>query len=132
MSNIFNGEEVLCSIKSHKNVKTSTVIANFFTNLISQGVAGMVTNDFKLILTPRNLYIEAATQTAWGGLPETLYSDKIARDDIKHFEVKNENSKELITITTIKEKKMIFVRDNEKNDNLALEMSRFISEDKEN
>jgi hypothetical protein len=63
----------------------------------------MVTNDFKLVLTHRNLYIEATAQTAWGGLPETLYTDKIAREDIKYFEIKNESSEELNTITKTKE-----------------------------
>jgi hypothetical protein len=132
MSDILNGEDVLFSIKSHKNIKTSTIIVNIFANLISRGVAGRVTNDFKLILTHENLYVEATGYSTWGGLPETINTEKINREDIKFFEVENENSEEIITITTTKNKKMTFIRDNEKNDNLGLEMSKLISRNKEN
>ncbi|SFD03500.1 hypothetical protein [Clostridium uliginosum] len=130
MSNILNDEKVLCSIKSYKNIKISTIIANFFANLISLGIAGMVTNDFKLILTTESLYIEAKGYATWGGLPETMYTDKITKDDIKSFEVKNENSEEFITITTTNDKTMTFIRNNENNNNLALEMAKLISENK--
>jgi hypothetical protein len=132
MSDILNGEDVLFSIKSHKNIKTSTIIVNIFANLISRGVAGRVTNDFKLILTQENLYIEATGYSTWGGLPENINTEKINREDIKFFEVENESSEEIITITTTKNKKMTFIRDNEKNDNLGLEMSKLISKNKEN
>lgn len=132
MSNMLNGEEVLYSIRSYKSVKTSTIALNFITNLVTLGLAGMVANDFKLILTTENLYIEALTQATWGGLSETLYTDKICRADIKSFEVENQNSQELIKITTADEKKIIFIRDNEKGDNLALQMSKLVLENVEN
>jgi len=128
MLNILNDESVLCSIKSHKNIKTSTIIANFFSNLISFGVAGMVTNDFKLTLTAENLYIEATGRATWGGLPEIMHTDKISKEDIKSFEVKIEDSEEVITITTKDEKNMTFIRSNEKKDNLASEMMKLILE----
>lgn len=127
MIKFFNNEEVICSIKSYRDVKTTNVITNFFANFISWGVAGMVTNDFKLTLTQENLYIEAKGHATWGGLPETMYTDKIAREYIKSFEVKIEGSEEFIEIQTKDEKTMTFIRDNEKNNNLALEMAKLIS-----
>jgi len=132
MSNILNDEKCLCSIKCHKNIKNSTKIVNFVTNLLSFGVAGMVTNDFKLTLTSENLYIEAIGYATWGGLPETMYTDKISRENIKSFEVKSEYSEEIIVINTTDDKTMTFIRDNEKNNNLAFEMGRLVSKEKEN
>jgi len=132
MANILNDEEILCSINSYKNVKAPSTIANFFTNLISGGVGGRVINDFKLILTPKNLYIQAIGHAVWGGLSEALYTDQIAREDIQSFEVETQRTKESITITTIDDKKMIFIRDNENKNYLALIMAMFISENKEN
>lgn len=123
MSKTFNGEEVLCSANCYKNIKTSTVIASFFTNMFSGGIAGMVTNNFRLVLTPKNLYIEAKTQAAWGGLPEILYTDKFGLEDIRTFEVINENSKELISITTSDGKKIDLIRNNDRNDNLASQIA---------
>lgn len=126
MPKVLNGEKILCSIKSHKDIKTSTIIANFFANLVTMGLAGMVTNNFNLILTPENLYIEAKGYSTWGGLPEERYTDKINRKDIKSFEVKSDGFEEFITITTTKNKKLTFIRNNENNNNLALEMSKLI------
>lgn len=132
MSNILSDEEILCSIKTNKNIKTSNRIVNILTNLISDGVAGRITNDFKLTLTNENLYIEATSYCAWGGLPETIYTDKISREDIKSFEVKNENTIEIIKIIKNDNKTMTFIRDNEKNNYLALEMAKLISNNTKN
>lgn len=131
MPNILNGEEVLCSIKTNKTIKNSNKVINILANLISNGVAGRITNDFKLILTNENLYIEAIAYCAWGGLPETMYTDKISRKDIKSFEVKSEETNEIIEIITNDDKIMNFIRDNEKDNNLALEMSKLLSKNKE-
>jgi len=132
MSNILNQEEVLCYIATHKDVKKSSTVANIFANLLSRGIAGRVTNDFKLSLTNEALYIEATTYLAWGGLPESLYTDKISRENIKSFTVKSEGTEEIIELTTNDGKPMSFVRDNEKKDDLALIMSALISKNKEN
>ena len=131
MSSSLNGEEILCCIITHKTIKSSSTVANVFANLISGGVAGRVTNDFKLTLTNEKLYIEATTYSAWGGLPETLYTDKISREDINSFEVKSEGAEEIIEIITTDDKTMSFVRDNEKNNDLALVMSTLISKNKQ-
>jgi len=131
MSNTLNGEEIICSIITHKTIKNSSIATNVVTNLFSLGVAGRVTNDFKLILTKENLYIEATTYCAWGGLPETLYTDKINREDIKSFEVKSEGTDEIIELITNDDNVITFVRDNEKNNDLALIMSALISKNKE-
>lgn len=133
MSNIISDEEILCSIKTSKNIKTSSIIANIIVNLITSGVAGRVTNDFKLNLTKDNLYIEAISYSTWGGLSETVYTEKISNADIKSFEVKVENTEQIITIATQNDNKILtFIRDNEKNNNLALQMCTLISQNKKN
>ena len=127
MSNILEDEEVLCYIATHKAIKKSSTVANILANLLSKGIAGRVTNDFKLSLTSAALYIEATTYLAWGGLPESLYTDKISRENINSFIVKSEGTEEIIELTTKDGKPMSFVRDNEKGDDLALIMSSLIS-----
>ncbi len=81
MASVLNDEEILCSINSYKDIKASSKVANTLVNLIGQGVAGGVVNDFKLILTPKNLYIQAITHSVWGGyliLPiQIKYQEKI-------------------------------------------------------
>lgn len=126
MLDTLNDEKILCSINAYKEIKNSTIIGNIFANLISGGVSGRVTNDFKLILTTENIYIEAIGYSTWGGIRETVYKDKIYREDIKSFEVKTEDSKEFIIITKTDEKKMTFIRDNEKENNLASKMAKLI------
>lgn len=131
MGSVLNNEEVLISINAYKDIKSSgKVIGNFITNLFTAGVAGSIANNFKLTLTPENLYIDTIEIVAWGGLPETLYTDKISREDIQSFEVKTEGTRELITITTNNDKAMTFIRDNEKNNDFALIMATLISENK--
>ncbi|SHJ25780.1 hypothetical protein SAMN02745163_01583 [Clostridium cavendishii DSM 21758] len=130
MTDILKNESVLCIIKSHKNVGNSKVVANTIGNTIVNllgGVGGRITNDFKLTLTTENLYIDAKSHSTWGGLPETVYEDKISIADIKTFEVKTEGKKEIIFLTTKNDKTTSFIRDNEKEDNLAFEMAKLIA-----
>lgn len=127
MPSSINGEKVLCSIITHKNISKSTMATNVFANLISLGVSGRVTDDFKLILTSEKLYLEVSTLSAWGGLRETLYTDKFLREDIKSFKVESKGDEEIIEITTNDDKTMSLVRDNEKNNDLAQVMSTLIS-----
>ncbi len=75
------------------------MITNVFTNLISGGVSGRVTDDFKLILTNEKLYLEVSTLSAWGGLRETLYTDEFLREDIKYFNVESKGDEEIIEIS---------------------------------
>lgn len=132
MINVSTDEYIMFSFKSHKHIKPSNVIVNIIANIISEGIAGRVINDFELILTNENLYIEALGYWTWGGLTETLYTEKFSREDIKSFEVTNEGSEELITLTTTNDKKTTYVRDNEKKDNLGLIMAELLSKPQEN
>ncbi|MGL5087256.1 MAG: hypothetical protein ACRC68_16340 [Clostridium sp.] len=126
MSTLFNNEMVLCSIKCSKNIHNASVIGNFFTNLVGLGVAGSVTNDFKLTLTVDNLYIESIGHAPWGGLTEVLNTEKINKDNIKSFKVENKDSEEIIELVKSDGKSIIFTRDNEKKNNLASDMEKFI------
>ncbi|NRT36662.1 hypothetical protein OD350_16615 [Clostridium beijerinckii] len=130
MASVLNDEEILCSINSYKDIKASSKVANTLVNLLAQGVAGEVVNDFKLILTPKNLYIQAITHSVWGGLSDIAYTDKISRENIKSFNVKNEDAKEYIQIITKDDKVANFIRDNEKKNDLALVMSSILKEGK--
>ncbi|MBC2458860.1 hypothetical protein [Clostridium beijerinckii] len=130
MASVLNDEEILCSINSYKDIKASSKVANMLVNLLAQGVAGGVVNDFKLILTPKNLYIQAITHSVWGGLSDIAYTDKISRENIKSFNVKNEDAKEYIQIITKDDKVANFIRDNEKKNDLALVMSSILKEGK--
>lgn len=130
MASVLNDEEILCSINSYKDIKASSKVANTLVNLLAQGVAGGVVNDFKLILTPKNLYIQAITHSVWGGLSDIAYTDKISRENIKSFNVKNEDAKEYIEIITKDDKVANFIRDNEKKNDLALVMSSILKEGK--
>ncbi|NOW05652.1 hypothetical protein [Clostridium beijerinckii] len=130
MASVLNDEEILCSINSYKDIKASSKVANTLVNLIGQGVAGGVVNDFKLILTPKNLYIQAITHSVWGGLSDIAYTDKISRENIKSFNIKNEDAKEYIQIITKDDKVANFIRDNEKKNDLALVMSSILKEGK--
>ncbi|ALB44881.1 hypothetical protein [Clostridium beijerinckii] len=130
MASVLNDEEILCSINSYKDIKASSKVANMLVNLLAQGVAGGVVNDFKLILTPKNLYIQAITHSVWGGLSDIAYTDKISRENIKSFNVKNEDAKEYIEIITKDDKVANFIRDNEKKNDLALVMSSILKEGK--
>ncbi|WP_042273252.1 hypothetical protein [Faecalimicrobium dakarense] len=125
-TNNFNNENILCSINCYKAVKNSEVAISFIANLFAGGVAGSVTNDFRLTLTDRNLYIETIGYCAWGGLPEVISVEKIPRGDVKSFKVKSVDSNEVIELTPNQNKTIVFIRDNEKNDNLALKMSSII------
>ncbi|CUU49869.1 hypothetical protein [Clostridium beijerinckii] len=130
MASVLNDEEILCSINFYKDIKASSKVANTLVNLLAQGVAGEVVNDFKLILTPKNLYIQAITHSVWGGLSDIAYTDKISRENIKSFNVKNEDAKEYIQIITKDDKVANFIRDNEKKNDLALVMSSILKEGK--
>lgn len=112
MTKILNTEIVLCSINSHKQIKNHSVIINFISNLF--GPVGRITNDFKLILTIENLYIEAINYSTWDGLPKTAYTGKLSLNDMKSFDVKNKGNEEFIYSTTFNDKKIVFFRDNTK------------------
>lgn len=126
MENFLNNEKIICSINCYKNVIKSDELANIAVNLVTGGVAGRVLSDFKLILTQEKLYIQTIEYAAWGGLSEVLYTDKIIREDIKSFKVEIKDNKEFIKITTMDNKAIDFIRDNEKNDDLALIMASII------
>lgn len=131
MASILNNEEVICSINSYKSIKNATKMGNVVTNMLTGGIAGGVVNDFKLSLTPDNLYIQAIEYAAWGGLPEVLYTNKIPREDIKTFKVISEENKEFINIIVAGDEELNFIRDNEQKNDLALIMAEIISDDKD-
>lgn len=55
MDEIPESENILCSLKTHKEIKNSLVASNAISNLLSGGIAGRVVNDFVLTLTQKHL-----------------------------------------------------------------------------
>ncbi|SHK10236.1 hypothetical protein SAMN02745163_03230 [Clostridium cavendishii DSM 21758] len=130
MNNLNECTEVLCIVKSHKEITKSKVMSNFIANLLVAGlggVGGRITNDFKLTLTESILYIDATGYSTWGGLPETENKETIDVKDITSFNVEKNDTESIITIKTAKNNDtMIFICNNEKEYTQALEMSNLI------
>lgn len=126
-----NNEKVLCVIKTSKNIKNSSVIANIFTNLALSafgGVAEDIPSIFKLTLTEKDLYVEAIGNSTFGNLPETRNIDKISRKNIKEFNVESNGDQEIIKLINEKNKSVEFIRDNSKHDDLAQQMKNIINQ----
>jgi hypothetical protein len=119
-------ENILCVVKSHKDVKNSEVAVNLITNLLSRGVAGGVTNDFKLVLTDKNLNIESIGYSPWGGLSEVLNTETIAIKDIETFNVETVENESIIRVKPVRKKEMIFVCNSKDEAELASAMARLI------
>lgn len=129
MDSELKNELILCSIKSHKEIKKSTVAVNFIANLFLSSATGRIADDFIISLTKDNLYIEAYWYTTWGGLPDKLYTEKFSRNQIQEFEVRNEEGNEIIEITPYGKKKMVFIRYNKDGDNLGELMKKLFHEE---
>jgi len=130
MTNIPEPNEILCIVKSHKEIKKSKVISNVTANLLAtalHGVGGRVVNDFTLTLTDKYLYVDAKGYSTWGGLPETNSEDVIPLKDINSFNVEEKNNETVITITTVNKKEMLFICNNENEHKMAVKMSELIS-----
>lgn len=126
-----NNEKVLCVIKTSKNIKNSSVVANIFTNLALSafgGVAEDIPSTFKLTLTEKDLYVEAIGNSTFGNLPETRNIDKISRKNIKEFNVESNGEQEIIKLINEKNKSVEFIRDNSKHDDLAQQMKNIINQ----
>jgi hypothetical protein len=124
--NNFEQENILCSIYSHKEVKNSQVLLNFIANLFLRAIPGRITNDFKLVLTDKNLHIEAIGYSTWGGLQETLYTESIPVKDIDSFNVESIEAELVIKIKPVNKTEMNFICNGETQRDLAFAMARLI------
>ena len=107
MAKIPESENILCSLKTHKEIKNSLVAANVISNLLSGSIAGRIVNDFVLTLTQKHLYIAATSYSPWGGAAETNNEDIIPIKDIESFNVAEENNENVITITSKDRKSVV-------------------------
>lgn len=119
-------EDILMKIIATKSVTTKDVVANFIGNILTRA-GGDIANKVSLILTNDTLYLEYKGHSAIGYAEETRDIDEILLKDLKGFLVKTNKNEELIEIKTEK-KNFIFIRDNSKEDNLALAMSKLIND----
>jgi hypothetical protein len=131
MTNIPDPKEILCIVKSHKDIKNSQVASNVIANLLAvvlHGVGGRITNDFTLTLTDKHLYIDANGYSTWGGLPETNNEEIISIQDIDSFNVEEKDNETVIILTTsLNTKKIIFICNNENDHKMAIKMSELIT-----
>ena len=119
-------EDVLMKIIVTKSVTTKDVITNFIGNILTRA-GGDIADKVFLILTNDTLYLEYKGHAAIGYAEETREIDEILLKDLKEFLVTTNNNEELIEIKTEKNT-FKFVRDNSKEDNLALAMYKVISD----
>ena len=127
MAKISESENILCSLKTHKEIKNSLVASNVISNLLSGGIAGRVVNDSVLTLTQRHLYIALTSYSPWGGAAETNNEYIIPIKDIESFNVAEENNENVITITINgNSKKMVFICNNGNDNKMAIKMFELI------
>ena len=119
-------EDILMKITAIKPVTKKDIVSNFVGNLLT-GAGGDIANKVNLILSKDTLYLEYKGHTSIGYAEETRNLDKISLSDLKAFLVTSNKNEELIEIKTDK-KDFLFIRNNTNNDNLALAMSRLISD----
>ena len=122
-------EDILMKITAIKPVTKKDIVSNFVGNLLT-GAGGDIANKVNLILSKDTLYLEYKGHTSIGYAEETRNLDKILLNDLEEFLVTSNKNEELIEIKTDK-KDFLFIRNNTNNDNLALAMSRLISDIKQ-
>lgn len=119
-------EDILMRITAVKPIGKKDIITNFVGNLLTSA-GGDIANKVHLILSKDTLYLEYKGHTSIGYVEETRNIDKIPLSNIKEFLVTSNKNKEIIEIKTNK-KDFFFVRDNDNNDDLALNMSKMIND----
>jgi hypothetical protein len=119
-------EHLVASFIGHTEVKKSTIAASALLNLICP-IAG-ICNRYKLTITNKNLYIEQLSYVVWGGLYDTVHTDKFNLNDIKIFDVTMiEDNQELIKIVSVEGKEFELINSNSKNTNIASEVSKILN-----
>jgi hypothetical protein len=116
---------VICKCRVQKVLENSDIAKTVLANLLVSAYTGSGLTSFELSLTEDNtLYIEALRKDTIG-IYDVAYTDIIPREDIKKFEVKQEDLTEVITIVAIirgKEETFICYRENTKEDYIATMM----------
>ena len=122
-------EDILMKLTAIKPITKKDILSNFVGNLLT-GAGGDIADKVNLILSKDTLYLEYKGHAAIGYAEETRNLYNIILSDLKEFLVTSNKNEELIEIKTDK-KDFLFIRNNINNDNLALAMSRIISDIKQ-
>ena len=117
-------KEIVMKITAVRPVTKKDVVANFVGNLLTRA-GGDIADKVYIILTEDTLYLEYRGHTAIGYGEEIRGIEEIPLSDLKDFSVKGDKNEELIEVKTIR-KDFLFMRDNTREDNLALAMSKVI------
>ena len=117
-------KEIVMKITAVRPVTKKDVVANFVGNLLTRA-GGDIADKVYIILTEDTLYLEYRGHAAIGYGEEIRGIEEIPLSDLKDFSVKGDKNEELIEVKTIR-KDFLFMRDNTREDNLALAMSKVI------
>ncbi|GEM_PF-2182833 len=122
-------KDIVMKITAVRPVTKKDVVVNFVGNLLTRA-GGDIADKVYLILTEDTLYLEYRGHAAIGYGEEIRDIKEIPLSDLKDFSVKGDKNEELIEVKTTK-KDFLFMRDNTREDNLALAMSKVIKDMKE-
>lgn len=125
-----NGETILYSIEADNLVDNKKNICNINMKTLV-ALFGLVGGEepikFNIVLTNKNLYLEAFGVSSWGRLLETRYIEKIDLKEIHRFSVTLNGQFEMINIDAKKSTKLYLRRDNKKLDNIGQKMVEVIT-----
>lgn len=119
-------EDIIMKIKVTKPISNKDVVSNFIGNLLTPA-GGDIASTINMILTKEAIYLESKGHVTLGYAEETRSVDKIDLKDIKEFIVTEKDNEEIITITTSK-KELSFIRNNSKQDSLALSLTSVLKD----
>lgn len=117
-------KDIIMKITAVRPVTQKDVVANFVGNLLTRA-GGDIADKVYLILTEDTLYLEYRGHAAIGYGEEIRDLEEIPLSDLNDFSVKGDKNEELIEVKTTK-KDFLFIRDNTREDSLALAMSTVI------
>lgn len=117
-------KDIIMKITAVRPVTQKDVVANFVGNLLTRA-GGDIADKVYLILTEDTLNLEYRGHAAIGYGEEIRDLEEIPLSDLNDFSVKGDKNEELIEVKTTK-KDFLFIRDNTREDSLALAMSTVI------
>lgn len=117
-------KDIIMKITAVRPVTQKDVVANFVGNLLTRA-GGDIADKVYLILTEDTLYLEYRGHAAIGYGEEIRDLEEIPLSDLNDFSVKGDKNEELIEVKTT-QKDFLFIRDNTREDSLALAMSTVI------
>lgn len=128
---IMKDESILYEIQAENIILNENKVENTL-GIIAVSLLGVVGGEppvkFNITITNKSLYLEAIGLSSWGRLEESRYVQKIKFEDVKAFNVNYKEDKELIELTTNKNKTLYLARSNKENDDKVERIKGIIEE----